>query len=368
VDFAPCIRFSTDAVPTHGRLDHWRTLYGDFAEVEVEPEHRSAFTAYAETWRLGQFTVTEATASGMRFLRRASHCAMRDGDLWVFRLSRGPTWSVVRDELAERVAPGRLWMARTSRPSLTLVPAGRYVLLILPADASCELTAGLSRLAGGVLPGPGAAMLADLVAALPGRLRTTPEAELGLLAESFRTLFATCLLGDLPPVAMRRIVDGSVQRERVLEVIREHIGSARLNVGRICRLADVSRSKLYRMLEGDGGVAALVRDMRLDLALADLRNPALAGIPISEIAERRGLHSAPSFSRAFRRAFGCSPSEARAGAALGFRTLAAVAPASSSRPSADPLGRLRLGLRANEPSPEAAPSKEPLASPAAMNG
>jgi AraC-like DNA-binding protein len=141
-----------------------------------------------------------------------------------------------------------------------------------------------------------------------------------------RGLIACSLLGGPPRADLQAGVEGPLLRDRVIRVIRDNIGSARLDVERICRLAGVSRSVLYRMFEAEGGVASFVRETRLRLVLADLQDRSLAGVPIARIAERRGLHNAPSFSRAFRRAFGCSPSEARAAAVLGVPP-AALTPA-----------------------------------------
>jgi AraC-like DNA-binding protein len=100
----------------------------------------------------------------------------------------------------------------------------------------------------------------------------------------------------------------------VSRIIRENIGSARLDARRICALTGLSRSALYRLFEGESGVAAHVRAIRLGLVMDDLLDPALRDEPISAIAERRGFHCAASFNRTFRRAFGRTPSEARAAA------------------------------------------------------
>jgi AraC-like DNA-binding protein len=253
----------------------------------------------------------------MRFLRSPAPCATHAADLWIFRLSRGPEWTWVGEEGSERVAPGRLWMRRITRPSLTIVPPGDYTILMLPADACAELTAGLSLLPAGTLTSAGAGLLADVLAALPARLRTTPASALEPMSDVLRAVIASSLLGDLRMSDIQAAANGPLLRDRVLHVIEENIGSARLDVERICRLSGVSRSVLYRMFEHDGGVANHVREMRLRLVLADLQDPDLAHLPLARIAERRGLHNAPSFSRAFRRAFGCSPSEARTAASLG---------------------------------------------------
>ena len=59
-----------------------------------------------------------------------------------------------------------------------------------------------------------------------------------------------------------------------------------------------------------------IRSARLDRCRRDLLDPAFADQPISAIASRWGLPSAPHFSRLFRQAYGCSPREFRRDAAV----------------------------------------------------
>lgn len=291
-------------------------LHPSLAEAALDRDRPSDAAACAETWRLGPFAVTRMTTSAMRFERRSTDRAADEGDLWVFRLSRGPAGPGIAEDRAVRVTPGQLWLKRATRPSLTLLPAGDHTILTAPVDACPELTAGLSRLPAGRVRGAGAGLLAEILAALPARLRATSAADLAPLAEVLRGMIACALPGDPRRAEVPAASEGPLPRDRVIRVMQDNIGSARLDVERICRLTGVSRSALYRMFERDGGVASFIRDARLRLALADLRDPSLDHLPIARIAERRGLHNAPSFSRAFRRAFGCSPSAARTAARL----------------------------------------------------
>jgi len=312
---APSVVFRTDQLPPKDRFDYWASLYQAFADIEPGADGRAAFHARCETWRVGRFTVTDAQGADAAFRRTPAHCARADGDFWVFRVAADTAWTCADGAGVERIGRGELFMRRTDRPSLTTAPRGRYRLLLLPCAADPALTAGLSRLGQGRMPGAGAALLAETIAALPGRLRHTPPADLPLLAGRLRDLIAACLIRDPPPAALRRAMGGDTARDRVTGVIRAHIGSARLDVERIGRLVGVSRSALYRMFDGEGGVARHVRDLRLAMVMQDFADPALAALSIAQIAERRGLHSPASFSRAFRRAYGCRPREARAAAA-----------------------------------------------------
>jgi AraC-like DNA-binding protein len=72
----------------------------------------------------------------------------------------------------------------------------------------------------------------------------------------------------------------------------------------------ISRSNLYRLFEPEGGVARYIMAQRMRAAyaaLADTDNHQ----PIHVVAESVGFAEAASFSRSFRREFGCKPRDLR---------------------------------------------------------
>jgi len=70
---------------------------------------------------------------------------------------------------------------------------------------------------------------------------------------------------------------------------------------------------LARLAEArGGGVAAWIRQRRLERCQRDLLDPALASRPVSAIAARWGFADAASFSRTFRAALRIPPGRYRA--------------------------------------------------------
>ena len=69
---------------------------------------------------------------------------------------------------------------------------------------------------------------------------------------------------------------------------------------------------LYKLFEHrPSGVAAWIRERRLERCRRDLLDPALRTQPVSTIAARWGLTDPAHFSRAFRAAYGVPPAEYR---------------------------------------------------------
>ncbi len=99
--------------------------------------------------------------------------------------------------------------------------------------------------------------------------------------------------------------------------IEARLGDPTLNPDELARGCFISTRYLHRVFEAEGlRVCDFIRSARLDRCRRDLLDPAFADQPISAVASRWGLPSAPHFSRLFRQAYGCSPREFRREAAL----------------------------------------------------
>lgn len=94
--------------------------------------------------------------------------------------------------------------------------------------------------------------------------------------------------------------------------IDRHLAEPDLDVDRLARTYGLSRSSLYRLFEPIGGVAAYIRQQRLERARLEIVATDRAGGRIGPIAYRWGFKDASAFTRAFRETFGETPREARA--------------------------------------------------------
>jgi AraC-like DNA-binding protein len=94
--------------------------------------------------------------------------------------------------------------------------------------------------------------------------------------------------------------------------VEAHLGDPGLNAASLAREHAISARYVQMLFAADGcSFSEWMRARRLERVRRDLLDPRLASEPIAVLAARWGLRHPSYFSRVFREAYGCSPSEAR---------------------------------------------------------
>ena len=149
---------------------------------------------------------------------------------------------------------------------------------------------------------------------------TTFWAELPRAEMSDGPLLASSLVGLLNGLLQpSRDHEDDVRRAlnvAIRQYIADHLDDLALDVDTLRRLFFCSRATLYRLFEGDGGVAKYIRDARLRACMHDLALPSTTRKHIALIATRWGFENPSHFNRLFKQSFGVVPS------AVGGLTLA----------------------------------------------
>jgi AraC-like DNA-binding protein len=284
---------------------------------------RSDAAARRVEWQIGSCLIAVHAVPGQWKPRIPVKPAKRTGaDDWVVRVRSLPTVPR-RREICFETGPVEV-IVGSLRDSVSDAPPGPdQIAVILPAGMDPALDAVFLARGKGKIVGPRATMLGRFLLLLSDFLPAAEEDDLRRLDMVLRNVIQTALPADgsgLAPAPDRAKVR---LRTRIDRVIHQNIASARLDAARIAKLAETSRTTLYRLFEGRGGVAAHVQRLRLERVRVALCDPAQSSIPIAALAERCGFHCVASFNRSFRRAYGTTPGEVRA---------AALAPASPALP------------------------------------
>ena len=95
---------------------------------------------------------------------------------------------------------------------------------------------------------------------------------------------------------------------RIQAYVLDHLGDDRLTPDRIAAAHHISTRYLHRLFQREGlTVAAWIKAQRLERCRRDLADPRLRHLPVHAIAARWGYAQPADFSRAFRAAYGITP-------------------------------------------------------------
>ncbi len=296
---------------TTDRLDVWRDLIRDnFVALDIHADREQAFAGSVRTSDLGHLTVASVESS-TQGCSRTPGLARRDSDVYlqVGLIARGVA-TLAQDGREAELYPGDFAVYETDRPFFWGLKGDWELLVFTWPRASIALDAGASRLltaralSGG--DGLGAIvgrMLRDLVTS-PPELSAAGGVR---LADEVAELVTTVAGERVSPTAPARAADDLLRR--VDAHIIEHLADPDLCPTGIAAAHFVSTRHLHRLFAHCGGtVAQQIQRLRLERCRRELLDPRVS---VTDVSRRWGFTDLATFSRAFRGAYGMSPSEWR---------------------------------------------------------
>jgi AraC-like DNA-binding protein len=305
------ILFTTRDLPSPQQLDAWNAAFGSLNEISVPEATADTLPVRSENWHFGGMVLSLTSIPTSRFVRDAQRARQDGFDHWVVRVLRKGRYHAQHPAFSGWIEPGQPVLFSMHDTWAIDWHAPEWVSLCIPRDLNPQLSAALGAVRHGPLHGASAGLLGDLLLALPERLVSAAPRDLPALVEATQAVVAACVGAGASQGGTNAAALYDLQKERVRKAIHRHIGSARLSPARLAAAAGLSRSALYRMFAEEGGVARYVRDVRLSMAHAALRDPAQLGLSIAQVAEAHGFPDPSAFSRAFRQSFGATPGDVR---------------------------------------------------------
>lgn len=300
--------FSTQDLPPEDQFDAWRTLLADTIDLLPTSETSESFAAEFSSWTFGNVILTRTLYSNAP-ARRWRHRPRSFLDHWCVVLAR----SHPRRHDALSLAPSP--QDNLSFRSLALPFEGQaedteVLTLFLPRDFCGQELEDFDHAHDLDINPQLGALLAGYIDNLARQLPQILPAQAQGLATATRALVAACIA---PRVERSEATDTSLASlliDRARLVVRQNMASPEFGPEQLARLMAMSRSKLYRLFESTGGVAHFINRERLREAYRRLSSHRDSP-SIHIIGNEVGFVDHSTFSRAFRREFGHSPSEAR---------------------------------------------------------
>ncbi len=308
----------TATVPASERLEFWSESSSKaYLPVQIRSPARDEFGARMWGYELGPLSLFRISAAPNTMMRTSRAIAACDPECLHL--------SVVLRGRINAAQEGRTGMARigdvisyeTSHPVIFRADLQYESLVVrVPKQLLGREEAQISRLTAiGIsgtegLPRAAVAFFRSLVAGLGDGTITEADAPntVDCVLDLVRGLYTA-------PVRTREPARPRSRAEILLNAqsfIEANLGDRNLDPEEIARASFVSTRYLHKLFQSEGkSVCRWIRTARLEHCRRDLLDPSLRSETILAIASRWGLPGAPHFSRLFRSAYGCSPSELR---------------------------------------------------------
>jgi AraC-like DNA-binding protein len=286
-----------------------------FVPLQVSTAGPDHFRGIIRGASVDEVHVNEVRATSHVVERTPELIARSDRSYFKLSLMLAGTGMLIQDDREAVLQAGDLAVYDTDRPySLvfdddfrTMVVMFPKHLISLPSNMIGQLTAvrisGQGGLGGMVVP-----YLTQLAGNLD-QLAGTTGARLAHSALDLVTTVFTRELGldEVSADPHRALV------QRIRSYIDRNLASTDLGPATIASAHFISTRHLHGLFQEQGvTVSTWIRTRRLEQCRRDLLDPMLADRPVAAIAARWGFVDAAHFSRAFKTAFGISPSEYRA--------------------------------------------------------
>jgi AraC-like DNA-binding protein len=206
--------------------------------------------------------------------------------------------------------PGAVLLTDMAQQSQHRSTASQSALFTLPRATAEALLGPIDRIHGMVLRSDVAAMLVSHLQKLRVMLNTASVSQGAILGKVVVDLLTYSVSAARESIVVAPAGRDSATLMRACDIIEARLGSPSLDIADLCRRLGISRSALYRLFEGQGGIQNYIRSRRLErvkMILADPDN----GARIGDLAELWGFSDAAHLSRLFRAQYDISPRDFR---------------------------------------------------------
>jgi len=315
----PIAQFATDSLEPRQRFDAWRNLVSTVFEA-TPPDDLSGldYPAHATSVHFGSVFVVSVAAASQHFTRSQRLIAAEGLDHYLIQVYRHGVCDGTYGEVQNTVHPGDIKVIDLARPFNTFNTQFDNITLTIPRPALAPLLDRPAAMHGTVLGRntPLGRVVASHLRELSANAASLTPTEGAAVAAATVRLVAACLGANPRARDETMPYKAAAIGQAVRDFIDQHLASPLLEPDTLTQRFHMSRTQLYRLFAEEGGVAAYIQARRLQRCFLTLSHPGHARRGIGEIALGCGFASEAHFSRAFRRAFGITPSEARAAASV----------------------------------------------------
>ena len=306
----PVARFSSARQHADDRYDEWKSgsLLSFGRMFDTEP--LVSFGAETATAQLGEVGFSHTRMTSQNWRRTAKHVQADGADPLMVSIRFAGAGRGDANGKSFEAPAGSVVLSDFAQPQSYFAETSFNAVLSIPRKIAEQRMPRVRDLHGLVVPPQAAVLLRShslaLIRALKAGVPAQHAERLGTVALDLLELGVAQSVENAGVCASAGYTGARFAAEAVIE---RHLSAPTLSVADVCRLAGVSRSRLYRLFEPDGGVLAYIRHRRTARIAEELRSGTRE--TIAAIAFRLGFADASHLTRTFRAEFGLPPSAYR---------------------------------------------------------
>ncbi|WP_445372691.1 helix-turn-helix domain-containing protein [Methylomonas sp. HW2-6] len=311
----PALRLSTADLPPAQRRDWLHEVIGrEYAKVRITPPQQAELfnemTIYP--WRELRLSAIRSHSIGLHCPPCEPETASQDAYFAVVLLSG--RYRLQQDGREAELQPGDIALYDATRPHRIDCPEPFAKLLVsIPRQLLQQRLAGVEHCSALQIPGDSGlgAVTADFLRSAARQADCIDAARFAPLAGQALDLL-TLTLSSQRPGRFELADHRTLTLNRIKRLIEARLTDPALDSAAIARTAHLSPRYLNALFNGEN--TSLMRYVwlrRLQHCAEELRSEQHVGRSLTEIALRWGFNDMAHFSRAFKRHFGCTPSDYR---------------------------------------------------------
>ncbi|ANH72832.1 helix-turn-helix domain protein [Ralstonia insidiosa] len=313
--------FNLDELPASKRFSYWQEIVEDlFAAVSIKCESPETFRTWRKATLLGELPAGTSLVTPVNISRTRHHVSRSSADALKVVVPLSGALAISQDKRDTLVQPGQFVLVDPARPyQENITDDLTFIWMHLPRDTVASKVSQLDKLTaiGFDRTTPYAKVAGDFMMSLSQVWNDVEGQAATHLASIALDLITMALWERLDRVNTHSTTHRSAQFQRAKAYIDERIADPSLSLGAVAAVLGVS-SRYVSMLFAEAGFSYrhYVLEQRLARCADDLASPYLVHRTITDVAYSWGFYDGAHFSRAFKAAYGMSPSEFRASKAV----------------------------------------------------
>lgn len=311
----PTLRFTTDVLPRAQRLPIWREEFGRaLLHADISPVSDEPILAEATMRMLPGLRSLAFRGSAMCFARRQAMLAAGDDTIGLV-ISRDDCFRLSQRSREASLRKDDACLILTDEPGM--VTGRGHLGLLFPRAPLVERVRNIADFAAIPIPRETESLrlLVSYLSALPEKLTLNSSKLRHAVVEHIYDLVTLAICPDRTTDENSLSATAAARLEIALNYIKNHFDRPDLTIAAVARDQDISPRYLQRLIETTGTTfSERVQELRLQCAYELLTSARQRRERITDIALRAGFSDVAHFNRSFRRRFGDTPSNIRAGA------------------------------------------------------